>query len=261
MKYALVNGERQEAQPKLSGKCELHGCSVIAKCGRVKIWHWAHIGKQNCDPSKESETPWHRAWKNHFPKEWQEVVHVAENGDRHRADVKTDQGYALEFQNSPIKLEECQSREDFYKAMIWIVNGTERPNDKAKFINAWKCSVPIKGKVEIWKLNDGFEKCPLLRDWADSSAPVFFDFGEDFLLGILPKDPSEEKRYMVGIDRSALIASFYPTQEKSFRRLIIDWAFSIVNSQPQKKTVAPSQNLQPQKVNYAFGRYSRRRPL
>jgi len=211
-----------------------------------------------CDSWKEPETPWHRAWKDRFPKEWQEIVHTDANGQRHRADVKTDQGYALEFQHSPIKFEERQSREDFYKAMIWIVNGTKRPNDKAKFINSWKCSAPIKEKVEIWKLNDAFEKCPLLRDWADSNAPVFFDFGEDFLLGILPKDPSEEKRYIVGIDRSALIASFYPAQQKSFRRLMIEWAFSIMNSQPQKKTAVTLQNPQ---TNYAFGRYSRRRPL
>jgi competence protein CoiA len=117
MKYALVNGERQQAQPKLSGKCELHGCSVIAKCGRVKVWHWAHIGQQNCDPSKEPETPWHRAWKDCFPKEWQEIVHTDANGQKHRADVKTDQGYAIEFQHSPIKFEEHQSREDVYKAI------------------------------------------------------------------------------------------------------------------------------------------------
>jgi hypothetical protein len=36
MKYALVNGERQEAQPGLTGKCELHGCPVIVKCGLGK---------------------------------------------------------------------------------------------------------------------------------------------------------------------------------------------------------------------------------
>lgn len=253
MKYAIVNGERQEAQPKLSGKCELHGCSVIAKCGKVKIWHWAHVGQQNCDPSKESETPWHRAWKDCFPKEWQEVVHVAENGDKHRADVKTDQGYAIEFQHSPIKFEERQSREDFYKAMIWIVNGLRQPNDKEKFIHFWRCTVPIKEKVEIWKFKGSIEKCPLLRDWADSNAPVFFDLGEDFLLGLLPKDFSEEERYLVGIERKTLVASLHRSPEKSFKRLWIDWAFSIVNSQP-KKTVSP----QAQQSNHSPSRYGRR---
>ena len=259
MKYALVHGERQQAQPSLSGKCELHDCPVIAKCGRVKIWHWAHIGQRNCDPSKEPETEWHRAWKNRFPEEWQEVVQTDENGQKHRADVKVDQGYAIEFQHSPIKFEERQSREDFYKAMIWVVNGTRQPNDKEKFINVWKCSVPVNGKVEIWRLKGSFEKCPLLRDWADSNAPVFFDFGEDMLLGILPKSTSEEERYIVGIDRNALIASLYPAQEKSFRKLLSGWIFSIVNSQPKNKGASSSQSLQAQRPNYSARRYGRGR--
>ncbi|MBS0656035.1 MAG: hypothetical protein JSR46_09675 [Verrucomicrobia bacterium] len=109
----------------------------------------------------------------------------------------------------------------------------------------------------MWKLKGNFEKCPLLRDWADSNVPVFFDLGEDFLLGILPKDPSEEERYLVGIDRKVLIASLYPAPEKSFKRLWIDWIFSIVNSQP-KKVVLSSQNPQSQGARYGRGRYSRR---
>lgn len=261
MKYALVNGERQEAHPKLPGICPCCDSLVIPKCGRVRKPYWAHKSKQMCDSWKESETPWHRAWKDCFPKEWQEIVQIAENGDKHRADVKTDQGYAIEFQHSPIKFEERQSRENFYKAMVWIVNGIRLPNDKEKFINSWKCSVPVKGKGEIWKLKGGFERCPLLRDWADSNAPVFFDFGENFLLGILPKDPSDEERYIVGIDRCALIESFYPAKEKNFRRLVIDWVFSIVNSQPKQKSISSAQNLEPQKINYALGRYGRRKRL
>lgn len=261
MKYALVDGARQEAQPKIPGICPCCDSPVIPKCGRVRKPYWAHKSKQICDSGKESETPWHRAWKDCFPKEWQEIVHTAENGNKHRADVKTDQGYAIEFQHSPIKFEERQSREDFYKSMLWIVNGTRRPNDKETFINLGKCTVPVKGKGEMWKLKGGFEKCPLLRDWGDSNAPVFFDFGENFLLGILPKDPSDEERYMVGIDRNALIESFYPAKEKSFKRFWIDWFFSIGNSQQKKKTVSSSQNPQPQQINYALGRHSRRRRL
>lgn len=242
MRYALVSGDRQEAQPKLSGICELHGCSVIAKCGKVKIWHWSHVGQSNCDPSKEPETPWHRSWKDQFPKEWQEVIHIAENGEKHRADVKTDKGYAIEFQHSPIKFEERQSRENFYKAIIWIVNGTRRPNDKKQFINSLRFSVRITEKDYIWRLKSSYEECPLLRDWADSKAPVFFDFDEDFLLGILPKDPSTEERYLVGIDRKTLITSLHRTPEKSFQTIMTSWIFSIVRSLP-KKAIFPQKKL------------------
>jgi hypothetical protein len=37
MEYALVNGERQEAKPGLSGKCECCGDPIIAKCGDERI--------------------------------------------------------------------------------------------------------------------------------------------------------------------------------------------------------------------------------
>ncbi|WDD92819.1 hypothetical protein Bsp3421_002850 [Burkholderia sp. FERM BP-3421] len=75
---------------------------MVAKCGRVKVWHWAHKGKKPCDPWYESETQWHRDWKDKFPREWQEVVdHDAQSGEIHIADVKTPHGLVLEFQHSP----------------------------------------------------------------------------------------------------------------------------------------------------------------
>jgi competence CoiA-like predicted nuclease len=105
MKFAKVNGQRQEAQPRLSGNCP--GCDgpMVARCGTKRVWHWAHLGERTCDVWWENETEWHRAWKNQFPVGWQEIVHRAENGEKHIADVKTSQGWVLEFQHSPIKSE------------------------------------------------------------------------------------------------------------------------------------------------------------
>ena len=54
-------------------------------------------------------------WKKCFPEEWQEVVHFAEDGEKHIADVKTPSGLVIEFQHSAIKPEEQLSREGFYK--------------------------------------------------------------------------------------------------------------------------------------------------
>jgi competence protein CoiA len=42
MEFSLVNGQRHEAQPNLSGKCQVCDQPAVAKCGEVKIWHWAH---------------------------------------------------------------------------------------------------------------------------------------------------------------------------------------------------------------------------
>ena len=93
MRFALVNGQRQEAQPNLSAKCPTCDQPMVAKCGEVRISHWAHQRTLLCDPWWENETEWHRAWKGQFPESWQEVVHQADNGEKHIADVKTDQGW------------------------------------------------------------------------------------------------------------------------------------------------------------------------
>ena len=100
MKFAIVKGERREAEPGLSAACVGCGKAMVAKCGELRVWHWAHRGAWTCDRWWEPETKWHRVWKNNFPKEWQEVVGTAENGERHIADVRTKQGLVLEFQHS-----------------------------------------------------------------------------------------------------------------------------------------------------------------
>ena len=97
MKLAVVEGERREAQPGLSAKCLVCGNAMIAKCGQLRYWHWAHRGTRDCDPWWEPETKWHRNWKDQFPKDWQEMIHRAEDGERHVADVKTESGEVLEF--------------------------------------------------------------------------------------------------------------------------------------------------------------------
>ena len=95
MKYALSNKDRIEATPKANGICQCCESDLIAKCGTQKIWHWAHKGKRNCDHWWENETQWHRDWKDNFPKEWQEVVHLSDDGEKHIADVKTPNGLVV----------------------------------------------------------------------------------------------------------------------------------------------------------------------
>ncbi|WP_276091422.1 competence protein [Pedobacter sp. JY14-1] len=72
----------------------------------------------------KGETPWHRDWKKAFPEGFREVSFADElQGGFHRADVYTLCGTAIEFQNSPITLEELRSREAFYPKLIWVLNG------------------------------------------------------------------------------------------------------------------------------------------
>ena len=177
MKLAVVDGQRADAQPGLSGECPVCGATTIAKCGEKNIWHWAHKSKRKCDHWWENETEWHRNWKNRFPVEWQEVVRSADDGEKHIADVSTDQGWVIEFQHSFINPDERRSREAFYKNMVWVVDGLRRKNGRKQFTDA------VRDKRSVFK--DWFVvtlrqyDCRILEEWSNSRVPVFFDFGED----------------------------------------------------------------------------------
>ncbi len=176
MKFALVNGEKTEATKGVKGYCPCCDAELIAKCGEVKIHHWAHKGCRNCDPWWENETEWHRSWKDNFPKDWQEEVHTAGNGEKHIADVKTEAGWALEFQHSPLKPEERRSRNAFYSKIVWVVDGTRLKTSKMQFEKVLKESTPAYGNPpSVFRVSFP-EECRLLREWQDANALVFFDF-------------------------------------------------------------------------------------
>src|SRR6267142_346180 len=106
----------------LQAACPVCGTAMIAKCGDIKVRHWAHLGRRTCDHWWEPETVWHRDWKNHFPLSWQERIHSSENGEKHIADVKTGRGVVLEFQHSFLHSNERESREKFYPKLVWVVD-------------------------------------------------------------------------------------------------------------------------------------------
>ena len=152
---------------------------MIAKCGRVKVWHWAHKGRPPCDPWWESETQWHRDWKNQFPVEWQEVSHIdPQTGETHIADVKNPFGLVVEFQHSLIKPEERQSREEFYGEMVWVVDGLRGALDESYFNMGLSGPIqksPLAYQVTWWG------RSRLLHNWSEATKKVYLDFGKDYL--------------------------------------------------------------------------------
>ncbi len=215
MKYALVNGERREAASALSGKCPDCDGLMVSKCGEVKIRHWAHHGKRNCDLWWENETEWHRAWKDKFPSDWQEVVHRAENGEKHIADVKTDQGWVLEFQHSFLKPGERRARDNFYPKLVWIVDGTRRKRDIPQFNNALKEAVQLKENIPVWRLRGFLDECALFREWSSTPIPIFFDFHEPQILWYLfPKTP-DGNLYVSRFNRSYFLELFLGGAQKA----------------------------------------------
>jgi competence protein CoiA len=123
MQYAMVEGHRREAFRGGRGTCPTCGADALAKCGTRKIPHWAHQALKDCDPWWENETDWHRTWKNHYPEECREVVHVASDGEIHRSDIKTPHGIYIEVQHSHLPEPERLAREAFYGNLIWVLDG------------------------------------------------------------------------------------------------------------------------------------------
>ncbi len=174
MKYALAAGRKVEAYPDGRATCQRCNGEVIAKCGSYRISHWAHRGTRDCDSWTEKETEWHRAWKNRFPAECQEIVlHDEKSGERHVADVRTSHGLVIEFQHSHLDPKERAAREGFYRNMLWVVDGTRLQRDYPRFLAG-------KESLRATKMGGYFllafpEECfpPM---WLASSAPVIFDF-------------------------------------------------------------------------------------
>lgn len=191
MILATVNGERGYATPGLRGVCPGCGGRVIAKCGHFNVWHWAHE-VADCDPWSEPESEWHRAWKNWFPKEWQEVVIGP-----HRADVHYN-GLTLEFQHSPLPLSEIYDRESFYvedgegdEQFYWIVD--VRDKDERMVIYSLREPEEVVGGREDGILT--WERpC---KEWVYCKGSMFLDPGNGVLFRVSAKGLSANDKKAV----------------------------------------------------------------
>jgi len=122
MKYALVDNIKIEATSKAKGFCTICASQMRGYDGQFQINHWKHLTKANCDSWFETETEWHREWKNEFPGKWQETI-IEKDNKKHIADVYNPfKKLVIEFQNSSISPDDANQREDFYNKMIWVVN-------------------------------------------------------------------------------------------------------------------------------------------
>ncbi len=243
MKFAVVNGNRTEAQPDLAGECPCCGGPTIARCGEVRAWHWAHRGRRLCDPWWENETDWHRDWKNEFPADWQEIVHCADDGDRHIADVKTRDGWVLEFQHSHIRPEERRSREAFYRTLIWVVDGVRRGRDAAQFaksVSRGSSHIPFSTTRRIPSPGGA-----LLREWGRSDAHVFFDFGRHRHLWWLFPGGNDDRAYVHPLGREYFLTMFRETGWREFESQVSAFSAFISRYEPPPVTRSPKRPVAP----------------
>jgi competence protein CoiA len=221
MKYANVCGKRTEATKGARGVCPYCGSEMEARCGEIRINYWAHKRKSECDPWWENETPWHRAWKDHFPAEWQEKIHHAEDGEKHVADVKTKQGWIIEFQHSYLNPEERRSRDAFYPNLVWVVDGMRRKTDLQQFEKALTNSQVSNENPLIIRVSSP-EEYRLLNEWFESPSLVFFDFHDDketkdIKLWFLVPGISSSRAYLMWMHKNDFIE--YQCDER-FGRLV-----------------------------------------
>ena len=234
MKFALVNGERREAQPKLVGECRCCGSKMIAKCGDVYAHHWAHKGRRKCDLWWENETEWHRAWKNQFPEDWQERIQYAEDGEKHIADVKTEDGWVIEFQHSAIKAEERDSREAFYKRLVWVIDGKRRKFDERKFREAWEDAGKPLGPEEPLRALSFYEG-RLLDEWVGRPTHILLDFGEeDWLWWLIPRG-DQSSDFVLRIHRAGFIQCLGPVADRGGQSL--EKIIEVVASQIKRRDI------------------------
>jgi competence CoiA-like predicted nuclease len=179
MIWAINHKVRIKAEPKREGYCPLCEERLIPKCGMINRWHWSHKSFSDCDTWGEGETEWHLEWKQNFPSESQEI-----SIQNHRADIfLKHKGLVIELQNSPIQMEEIREREEFYKHMIWILNGESL----------------CKG-IQICKDKGGYFtfkwKNPN-KNWWGSKKPIYVDLSgrEDEILKELENYENGKRKY------------------------------------------------------------------
>lgn len=166
--YAIKDGSRVQANPNEKAVCPLCSGDVTSKCGSIKVWHWAHLADLDCDDFKESESEWHRRWKEKFPEECREVL-IKKWGNLHYADVKTG-NTVIEFQNSSISYEKIREREKFYWDMAWVFN----------------CQDSVD---RIKRSGYSIEWFAPKRNFTYCKKPVYLDFGKElFLVKSVAKD-------------------------------------------------------------------------
>lgn len=153
MRFALIDGEKSLPSPKARGRCPTCNGEVQAKCGKIKVWHWAHVAGDDCDTWSEPLGPWHLSWQNLVAPEHIEVVK-----GQHRADIVGMNDVVIELQHSSINADDIQDRERFYERMVWLFDATER----FRFVRTGQRGFFTLGQVK-------HVQC--------CSAPVFLDFG------------------------------------------------------------------------------------
>lgn len=161
MFLARRDGVISEPEPAGRAVCPSCGATVLAKCGEINAWHWAHESLAECDPWAEGESEWHLGWKRRVRHDCCEVVK-----GRHRADIVGNGGLVVELQHSAIDPATIREREIFYGRMVWVF-------DAEQFASNIEFRATTKGY-------ETFRWRHARKSQAECKSPMFWDFGPDW---------------------------------------------------------------------------------
>lgn len=132
---------------------------LIAKCGQINRWHWAHEADGSDCVGSEGEGHWHLSWKA-----WAERrgANTEVQSGHHRADIVWPDGDVWELQSTYLGLDDIAKREAHYgDRLTWVYRWTP-----ARFNRLWNCgggwfrwnrpawSMAMSQRPIVWHLND-----------------------------------------------------------------------------------------------------------
>lgn len=145
--------------PGLRARCVDCDAVLIAKCGEINAWHWAHESGGDICTGSDGEGAWHRAWKKWAESKGAETE--VTNG-RHRADVVWPDGRIYELQSSYLAPSDIRKREECWgEALTWIYRITPGRFDRLTNIGErwfnWRRGAPsmtLHERPIIWHHRD-----------------------------------------------------------------------------------------------------------
>ena len=179
MLFALLNNKRVQPSRNINGAvCPLCRTEMTAKCGEIRVHHWAHKNKINCDHWLEDDSPWRWSWMGRFPDDWCEHV-ITHEGEKHLADIQTPKNTIILLHQSRLTPEIVREREKFYQTPVWILNAGRFKNHTKRLLSHFEKKHFRQFGIEknVYFLSCFYEDT-LPQAWLKAQFPIFLDFSE-----------------------------------------------------------------------------------
>jgi len=174
MKIALTkDGQRVSAKPEVVAFCQNCGEEVVAKCGEINIWHFAHKTTNDCFGG-EGESLWHEYWKGMFPEECREFLRYDKYLEYKIADVAYCE-IVLEYQTNLPDVDEIEFRQEFWQDLGYKFKWVIKNNDQ--FFKHLK-KISVEDVYNVYKFKRPIKKFAYLN------TPFYIDLENGFLIKI-----------------------------------------------------------------------------